>query len=52
VGRNDVEAARRDRGKDVAKKMKVKDMRREEMEKALKATSDWVTKSTKNDAKK
>jgi glutathione S-transferase len=41
-----------DRGKDVPKKMKVNDMRREEMEKALKATSDWVMKGTKNDAKK
>jgi glutathione S-transferase len=41
-----------DRGKDVLQKMKVKDMRREEMEKALKATSDWIIKGMNDDAKK
>jgi glutathione S-transferase len=41
-----------DRGKDVPKKMKVKEMSKEEMNKELKATSDWVMKGMKDDANK
>lgn len=40
------------RGKDVPTKMKVKDMSEEEMEDAQRATSDWVMKGMKDDAKK
>jgi hypothetical protein len=41
-----------DRGKDVPKKMRVKDMSKEEMDKESKAANDWVMKGMKADAKK
>lgn len=41
-----------DRGKDVPKKMSVKELSKEEMDKEQKATSDWVMKGMKDDSKK
>jgi glutathione S-transferase len=41
-----------DRGKDVPKKLKVKEMSKEELDKELKATRDWVMKGMKDDVNK
>jgi glutathione S-transferase len=41
-----------DRGKHVPKKLKVKEMSKEEMDEKLKATSDWVMKGMKDNEKK
>lgn len=41
-----------DRGKDMPKRMRVKEMGKEEMNKEWKTTRDWLMKGMKNDSKK